>query len=266
MEHLHQGNLGIRQVLREAPRATLLWIHGLGESGLGFEELMASPRLAGYSHRAPDLAGYGRSAWASGAVGLREHVEIVLRDAENLPSPVILVGHSMGGVIGQWAVAAAPQRFAAFVNVEGNISLEDCGFSRRIAEYEREAFLGAGFHRLLASIYRAGVKDLPLAGYYASMRLCDPRTLYLNSEELVSCSGAQTLAMELAALEVPTIYLYGNPRGTGAHSRSLLDVAGVPWKGIDAAGHWPFLDQPEAFLDELVAFLDTLELASSALP
>ena len=42
---------------------TVLWIHGLGESGLCFERLLARPDLADWQHVVADLPGYGRTAW-----------------------------------------------------------------------------------------------------------------------------------------------------------------------------------------------------------
>jgi pimeloyl-ACP methyl ester carboxylesterase len=42
---------------------TPLWIHGLGESGLCFERVLARPELEAFRHLVPDLPGYGRSPW-----------------------------------------------------------------------------------------------------------------------------------------------------------------------------------------------------------
>lgn len=44
-------------------RGTVFWIHGLGESGLCFERVLARPELHGFRHLVPDLPGYGRRPW-----------------------------------------------------------------------------------------------------------------------------------------------------------------------------------------------------------
>jgi pimeloyl-ACP methyl ester carboxylesterase len=43
----------------------VLFIHGLGESGLSFKEALAAAELSAYSLYIPDLLGYGRSSLAS---------------------------------------------------------------------------------------------------------------------------------------------------------------------------------------------------------
>jgi pimeloyl-ACP methyl ester carboxylesterase len=90
------------------------------------------------------------------------------------------------------------------------------------------------------------------------MRLCEPRLLHLNSAELVTVSTEETLASRQARLAIPHTYLLGSPGGTGEHSQSLLTAAGVSWSAIEDAGHWPFLDQPDAFVARFLRFLEAI--------
>ncbi len=86
--------------------------------------------------------------------------------------------------------------------------------------------------------------------------MCDPRTLYFNSKELVEISKSEEIPRRLGRLEVPTVYLLGSPRGTGAYSRSLLDAAGVKWMAIEDCGHWPFIEQQDTFIDIMLGYLN----------
>lgn len=236
----------------------ILYIHGLGESGLCFEKLIQHPKLADWTHSASDLIGYGKTPWQQ-PTSLPEHAEKLAQWVKSRQlAPVILLGHSMGGVIGQIFCEHHPELVRAFVNVEGNISLGDCSFSSQVARYAESDFLSSGFEAILDSIYLGGVEDLALRGYYTSMRICDPRTFYLNSVELVEVSDSETLARRLARLKIPATYILGHPRGTGSHSRELLEKAGITYHIIKNAGHWPFLDQPELFVEKLTDFLKTL--------
>ncbi|MDY7093068.1 MAG: alpha/beta fold hydrolase [Acidobacteriota bacterium] len=250
-----------------ALRGTVLLIHGLGESGLSFEVLAARLAAGGWRALVPDLPGYGKTAWRQepqtlpqAAAELARWLEKYVRETPQL-GPVVVLGHSMGGVVGTMLAEELPQPVAALVNVEGNISFDDCGFSSRIARYLPEEFPEAPFLRLLQAVYRESQDDLQeaLRTYFVSMSLCDPRQLYRHAVELVELSRAEQLAERLARLPMPQIYLLGDPRGTGAHSRSLLEAAGIPWRAIADAGHWPFLDQPEAFASELWGFLEALD-------
>ena len=244
-------------------RGTLFYIHGLGESALCFEGLIADPGLADWNHLAPDLAGYGKSPWCSDPLSLAQHAGRLAELLDHLEGDdVVVVGHSMGGVIGTMVAELVPHRIRGFINVEGNISLPDCGYSSQAARYSLEDWLEGGYHRLLDSLYQDQREDpTVLRPYCASIQMCDPRAFHRNSEELVALSTEEALADRMAALEPARIYVFGAPRGAGDQSRALLAEAGVEMVGIPDSGHWPFLDQHQAFQSELKLFLGQVESA-----
>jgi pimeloyl-ACP methyl ester carboxylesterase len=248
-----------RSIDRINHRGTILYIHGLGESGLCFESLILDERLNAWSHIVLDLEGYGKSLWAERPKQLEHHADSLASWLQRQKiDKVIVLGHSMGGVIGLILSEKYPELVQGFINVEGNISLEDCTFSSKAASYSIEDFLADGFHTIRESIYCDGLTNSALRGYYASLRLCQPLTYYTNSKELVELSQTTEIASRLGALNIPQLYILGNPRGTGEFSRSLLNAAGVEWRAIEDAGHWPFLDQPTIFTDEMLDFLNPL--------
>ena len=248
-------------------RAQIVYVHGLGESSLSFESMMRDRRFDDVTHLAPDLPGYGRSPWTETPLTLKEHgerlrlwLEDVVLDNERLDR-VVLVGHSMGGVIGQQLAArleqAGEHRLTALINVEGNISRDDCTASMTASRCELGDFLAHGFDSLIDELYEAGRTDSSFRGYYASARFCDPRAFHLNSRELVELSLSETLAHQMGALAIPSVYLCGEPGGTGKHSQQLLSEAGVEIRSVSPAGHWPFLDQHEAFAAHVREHLDS---------
>lgn len=246
-------------------RPTLLYIHGLGESALCFERLLCHPRLDGWTHVAPDLLGYGKSAWTTEVRDLDRHADDLLHLVDRLEiERSVLVGHSMGGVIGTILAERASGRVAGFVNVEGNISPPDCTLSALAAPTQLDDWLEHGRDALLDHLDAASGPGLEaedrrvLRAYQASYQLADPRTFHRNSGDLVRLSADGALAARLAALDLPTVYLSGRPRGTGDRSLDLLERAGVPRIALEPAGHWPFLDQPHAFAEHLRAFLDRI--------
>ncbi len=261
ISHHFEHGMYLRELAMDNPRGTILYIHGLGESGLCLEQLIADPRLRCWHHLAPDLPGYGKSPWPAAPLTLAEHADALAAWVISRgDGPLVVFGHSMGGVIGlllceRWPLGAGDERLRGFLNVEGNISIDDCGFSSKAAGETAEDFLAHGMERLLATLYDDGVSDPALRTYYPSVRICDPRAYHLNSTELVALSRAEVLAPRLAALEVPRIYLLGRPHGTGEDSQKLLDAASVEWRAVEGAGHWPFLDQQDDFVEEMLRFL-----------
>jgi pimeloyl-ACP methyl ester carboxylesterase len=242
-----------------AARGTLLFVHGLGESGLCFEGLLREPRLGAYDRMAVDLPGYGATAWDAEPRSLAACAALVARWLLPLAPPVVLVGHSMGGVVGQLLLEQPGPHLAvvrAFVDIEGNLSPSDCTYSGPAAAQERDSFLEHGAARLLDRLYRDGAHDAPLRSYFVSCSLCDPRAYHHHARELVDLSRREDLARRLGELPLPAVYVHGNPRGTGPRSLELLRRAGVESVAIDGAGHWPFLDRHAELVGALAAFLD----------
>lgn len=227
----------------------LVYIHGLGESGLCFERFAHHPALAAYRHVIPDLPGYGRSAWTPRVASLAEHADAIAAwlSARGEPAPIV-VGHSMGGVIGVLLAEQHPHAAGAFVNIEGNVSIGDCTGSAVAAAQTLLELVGGGFDRFRDETYAAGAADRARRGYYASMRLADPRAFHAHAQELVALSRDEGMAARLAAIAAKRklLYIAGVPGGAAARTLELLAERAIPTVQIDGAGHWPFVDDPGA--------------------
>jgi pimeloyl-ACP methyl ester carboxylesterase len=238
---------------------TLLWVHGLGESGLCFERIAAHPELAAVRQLIPDLPGYGRSAWSAEPLSLTGQADLLARWLSSRgEGPVVLAGHSMGGVLGTIFCERHPGAVRAFVNVEGNLSPGDCVFSGQAVRMELERFVDGGFSMMCELIFAQGAELPAHRGYYASLRLCDPRLFHLNSRELVEISATEGMARRLAGLPFPAWYMAGTPDGACPRSRQLLKQAGISPVILEPSGHWPFLDQRDSFAAELAGILHQL--------
>ena len=82
MIHLAEEGMFLRDTAPPEPGLTLLFIHGLGESGLCFEELARRPELKALRLLIPDLPGYGRSPWPAKplALVLPNSVDLLVTD------------------------------------------------------------------------------------------------------------------------------------------------------------------------------------------
>jgi len=262
LRHSLHHDVFVREAGREDGPRTVLWIHGLGESGLGFEAVLERPELAGWRHIAPDLPGYGRTAWPAQPLSLAEQADL-LADlaAERARGPVVLAGHSMGGVVALLLAERHRAVVRGLIDIDGNKSPDDCTFSGQAAAQDLPAFTAGGFDALRDAVYAGGHDEPAKRGYYASLRQASPAQFWLNSRELVALSARRDLAGRLAAVAgkgIPVAYLAGAPGGASATSRRLLAEARVPVLEIAPSGHWPFLDQPDAFTAAVARFLDAV--------
>ncbi|MBN2496151.1 MAG: alpha/beta fold hydrolase [Deltaproteobacteria bacterium] len=231
---------------------TLLFLHGLGSWGRCFDPVVGHPGLARFRKLLPDLPGCGLSphqAEPLSFVDMADALAAWLRARGE--ERAIVVGHSLGGVLGTLLAERSPDLVLGLVDVEGNIAEEDCSLSAEVAAQPLEGFLAGGFAGLLDGIYRAGLEDEILRDYYTSLRLCDPSAYFAYSVELVALSAGGELASRLAALDLPVAYLAGSPRGAGRRSREMLEKAGIACKVIEPAGHVPFAEQPDLFVQVL---------------
>ncbi len=233
----------------------VVWIHGLGEWSVSYDAIAQHPELADFAHTLPDLPGYGRSPWPA-TLPEGDSIEHI---ADHLAAwlaprpPAVLIGHSMGGVLATLVAERVPAR--GVVDIDGNLSRGDCSFSARAAAWSLDEFEDRGFAELRAEILTEGARDPALQGYHAALCASSPAVFHRNAVDLVRLSDTDKLAARLAALRCPSLFVAGIPDGVCEHSRSLLDREGVRWVGIEPAGHWIYIDQPEAFARAVRPFI-----------
>lgn len=97
----------------DEPKANVLLLHGIAEHSGRYEHVGSTLADAGYSVRAIDHHGHGRSGGNRGHVGsfdvFLEDVEDNLAELREDGLPVVLMAHSMGGLIAfSYAVSGRP--------------------------------------------------------------------------------------------------------------------------------------------------------------
>jgi pimeloyl-ACP methyl ester carboxylesterase len=247
MEFWIEHDMAVRRFGSGRP---LIWIHGLGEQSASFDPV--TKLLPGYAHVLPDLPGYGRSAWRK-PESIEETVD---RLARWVTPDAVLIGHSLGGVLAQ--LVAERVRVAGVIDVDGNLSLGDCTFSNQAVAHPADDFATHGFDTLRDVVYKSGIANPALRGYYVGMRMADPYQFHRHGIELVELSRSETLAGRLAALAVPKTFIAGHPGGISPRSFDLLKEHAVEYTRIDPSGHWPFIDEPAAFVEAVTRFLSRL--------
>lgn len=254
--HALEHGMSVRS--RGSGSRVLVWIHGLGESGRCFDAIAGHPHLWPYRHVVVDLPGYGRSPWPGTSRGIEATADELAAWLGAREDNAILVGHSLGGVLATLVAERHPDVVRAVVDVEGNSTFGDCTFSARIAAVDEAEFVSGGYHLLCQELWAEAGEDPALRSYSASMAFADPWVLWRHAADLVAMSKAETLAARRGKAPVPMLFIAAAPGGVCARSREQLVAAGVAVADVGSAGHWPFVDQPEAFAELVARFVERL--------
>ncbi len=258
---LCQGeSLEICYFLREAHDATILYLHGLGCSKEDFSAATNLDEMENFTIMAFDFPGCGNSSYPKNArLDMVHLVEIVRKtaDAVSLDSPVV-IGHSMGGLVGLLYCERYPKAVQGFVNVEGNLSLEDCFISCRAGLHGREEFKKIVFPNLIRELsltQNMGYQKL----VQALKRQTSPEAFWDYSKSLVDYSEKLDLLHMFTHLDMPRLFI----RGSESPKHSYLDLlhrSGIRICEISKSDHFPFHDNPEAFFKTIWDFLAELRL------
>lgn len=253
------------KIRRRCP--SLIFVHGLGESGLCFAEAFEESGFDRVNIVVPDLLGYGRStASESRDYSFKKQVGRLWSVVDHFQlRNLTLVGHSMGGDIATLMCAGdSDERIEHLVNIEGALTPEDRFISSQaVAAADRgefNAWLRTDFAQRVWCEW--GCKWPSCRRYYASLNFCRPEAFLASAMEIFRQAEAQLGQDETEAglrycslsLGNRRIYCWGAkslPEGTQSYLRSKH----LRNKRFEDASHWVMLDQKEKFYAFLRRFV-----------
>lgn len=240
----------------------LLFLHGVGGGHHAWERQLPWFAEKGYPSHAWDQPGYGSSPLVE-PYDLEQVSTALVRLVDSLGGePVVLVGHSMGGLIAQEAYVRHPRIVRALVLCFTSPAFAggDSAFTKQFIA-QRIAPLDEG--KTMADIARAlmktmqGTKSDPsgLALAEHIMSGIPPET-YRKAVTLLTTFDRRR---ELAAIKVPTLVLSGSDDKTAPPAmmeRMAQKIPGAQYVCLEGCGHLGPMDQPEAFNAALLSFLE----------
>jgi len=239
----------------------LLFLHGVGGGHHAWEHQVPYFGGLGYPSHAWDQPGYGHSALVE-PYDL-EHVSAALaRLIESLGGePVVLVGHSMGGLIAQETYVRYPQLvkamalcFTSPAFAGGNSDFTKQFIAARIDPLDQGKTM-ADIAKALMPTMRGAVSDPAGLALAEQIMSGIPPDTYRRAVRLLTTFDRRK---ELADIKVPTLLIAGSDDKTAPPAmmeKMAGKIPGSEYVLLDGCGHLGPLDQPEAFNDALLFFL-----------
>lgn len=245
--------LHIEYFLRRGQKNTILYLHGLGCSKHDF---LGATEIESYQYHtltAFDFPGHGGSSYSI-KPDMDDLVEITNLISVKLDLyDIVLIGHSMGGLVGLLYCEKYAVNVKAFINIEGNLKSEDCIFSREAFSVDFDTFLRTTFrnfkYRLLISKKTGFIKCAETLEKFKPYN-----AIYDYSPSLVKYSDSGSLIEKFATLKVPKLFI------CGSESRGLSYIPELIQKGITVSviknsNHFPQYDNPKEFHAVVSSFL-----------
>ncbi len=95
--------------------STFVLVHGAWHGAWCWEKVVPLLQEAGHGVVVPDLPGHGEDGMPISELSMRGYADRVIRTVDEQPEPVVLVGHSMGGIVVSLVAEARPDRLKKLV-------------------------------------------------------------------------------------------------------------------------------------------------------
>lgn len=179
------GNSGNQEM------ATYILVHGAWHGGWCWHRIVTRLERAGHRVLAPDLLALGRDRTPVGSVALADWTTQIAALVDAQPEPVVLVGHSRGGIVLSEVAECRPTRIRVLVYVTAFL-LEEGRSLNTAASEEPESLVGP---------------NLIVADDHRSVRIRDEavREIFYGecSDDDVALARALLVPEPMAPLETP---------------------------------------------------------------
>jgi pimeloyl-ACP methyl ester carboxylesterase len=159
-----------------------------------------------------------------------------------LPGPYFLAGASMGGLITLLQLRRhGIGRIKGYINFEGNLSPEDCLFSRHVVSHDLDSF-EPEFRRMMGELRASRYAGDQIIAHNMALNV-DIRGYHAYSFETVAESDSGRLLEEFIGLPIPRLFLYGDANKDLSYLPRLR-ASDVRVREIASSAHFLFYDNP----------------------
>jgi pimeloyl-ACP methyl ester carboxylesterase len=251
----------------------ILFLHGSGQTRQSWGRAVSQAVRRGYRAVALDLRGHGDSDWSpDGQYSLDRFVADIRKVIEHMGGEPILVGASLGGLIGMLIAASPPPRLRALVLVDVTPRIEQKGANEVMAFMDSAPDGFVSLEEAAAAVaaylpHRPRPTDT--SGLKRNLRLrngryywhWDPAFMQMgrDAQAKISFEGPNALESAARAVDIPTLLIRGGRSRivSDAGAREFLElVPHAEFVDIAGAHHMVAGDANDAFNEAVFRFID----------
>lgn len=258
----------------------ILFLHGGGQTRQSWRKALTEAGQRGFRAISIDLRGHGDSDWSpDGSYSLSIFADDLRAVLAGLDRPPVVVGASLGGIIGMVVAGADPDAVRALVLVDISATINAEGAKEVIAFMQAgsEGFASIAEAAAAVSAYLPH-RDKPQSSQGLAKNLrqrgerwywhWDPAFMTMDMDANEQAEGPAVLEMAARGLTIPTLLIRGGRSRivTEEGARAFLEmVPHADYVHIDGAHHMVAGDANDAFNDAVFAFADRqVEVSSQA--
>jgi pimeloyl-ACP methyl ester carboxylesterase len=233
--------------------ATYILIHGAWHGGWCWHRIVTQLERGSHRALAPDLLSLGRDRTLPGSVTLADWTHQISMLVDAAPEPVVLVGHSRGGIVLSEVAERRPDRIRTLVYVTAFL-LENGRSLQQVAEVHPESLVGPN---MMLDVSRGCVEFRDEAARETFYGECTDEDVALARALLVpeplAPLGTPIRVTDASFGRVPRVYVECSRDRAMTLGMQREMQAALPCRAVFSldTDHSPFLSRP----DELAAAL-----------
>ena len=235
---------------------SIVLVHGAWMGAWAWDDVKADLEARGATVAAVELPGHGLDTTPLASISLRGYIDTVEAAIDAAPKPVILVGHSLGGIV---VTQAADERaddldrlvyVTAFVPKDGDSLLS---LSMQDPDSELATTLSIDMEQGIAVVETDKITDVFCADCDAAAA-ADLDAHYRDEPLAPFVQPAQITAG--GWIRVPKFYVYAGEDHAISPRNQQQMTAGIAWRATASlpTSHSPFLSVPSTLTDQLAIF------------
>lgn len=233
-------------------------LHGYTECADSLNSIFNNAFLTSqFNIYAPDLPGFGASELKPKHKDLTEVTQTLLQTIRQYSShrPIVLLGHSLGGIIATLLASQLTNRIIMFFNVEG-LLVEDTVNARSLTRAHNFSNAKGYVDYMCTNLAEPAKNNRYIQRFINNIQASDPEILHAWAKSATRLLAHNRIKKLYSSLDCPTLYIQGERPLARLEAQYLAKYCDSHrYTTVKSTGHWPMLERPNQFWQLIASYL-----------